>query len=264
MRCPSCLLASVVSLLLIGGVEAGVIYDLADDYSSTVNTETSTWSYRFGSESVGRDGNYALLATPPGSGQETGTILYSPLGGRMPVWNANSAGVFPFLGKNETGVAQSLNGASPFVWQPEAVIVHPNGSQFVVASWLSPLTGVVDLTFEFSDPEPGGDGVTWYVEVNDQATTLDFEFLGSGASSGLQSISGVSVVAGDRINFIVESTGDLFRDTTRIEATVEAAAVPEPSASLLLAVCGVCLGILWCARRGSRLIGSALAPESAT
>ena len=215
-----------------------IIYDLEDDYSSTVNTDTSLWSYRFGTDSIGRVGNYSLLDTAPGSGADSG-FTYNPLGTPMPVWNADSTSIFPFVGKNETGVAQSAPAA--FTWNPDDVIFHPNTGNFVVASWLSPNNGMIDVSFQFTkaqDPD-GGDGIAWFVEVNDQTATISSGTLGGnvGETSGLLSFSDISVNAGDRVNFIVQSVGTLFRDTTQVEATISASPVPEPSTFLAAPLC---------------------------
>lgn len=236
------LIAFVGLLILATAIDAkaGVIYDVQTDYSSTINTNTSPWSYRFGSTAAGRVGNYSLMTIPPGSGADSG-LSYTPLGTTMPVWNAAPTGALPLIGKNETGVAQNLNGTN-FFWQPDDVLLHPGGSTYAVVSWLSPDDGTIDLQFEISDAETraGDDGAAWFVELNDLSNTLASGAFGPGGSSGPISLPGINVNAGDRINFIVQSTGGLFTDTTRLEATIDAnfatASVPEPSGLLIFAV----------------------------
>ena len=219
---------------------ASTIYDVVNDYSSTINTETSSWSYRSGLTANGRDGNYSLLPVPPGSGADA-TLIYSPLNAPMPVWNPNPTSTFPLVGKNETGVPQSA--PATFTWQPDDVIVHPSTGVYVVTSWLSPNDAIIDVSFRFTkaqDPD-GGDGILWYVEVNDQITTLASGSLGGGVgeTSGLLSANNINISAGDRVNFIVESFGTLFRDTTKLEATIDATFIPEPCSILLLLLGGI-------------------------
>lgn len=43
-------------------VDAAIIYAVVDDFSTTTNSDTSTWSYRF-SNDLARDGVYPLLTT---------------------------------------------------------------------------------------------------------------------------------------------------------------------------------------------------------
>ena len=233
------LLVLLTSLLLFPAsvTEAGTIYDVVTDYSATVNTETSDWSYRSGLTADGRDGNYPLLPVAPGSGADS-SITYTPLGTPMPVWNPNPTSTFPLVGKNETGVVQ--NAPAAFAWQPDDVIVHPSTGVYVVTSWLSPSAATIDISYRFTKAQnpDGGDGILWYVEVNDQATTLASGSLGGGVfeTSGLLSANNISVNAGDRVNFVVESFGTLFRDTTKLEATIDATPIPEPACLMLVLV----------------------------
>ena len=71
------LFSAVVLLVVVlaGKANAGPItFDAVTDFSGTVNSATSTWSYRF-SDDLNRDGSYALISSPSGSLWDTGTIL---------------------------------------------------------------------------------------------------------------------------------------------------------------------------------------------
>jgi len=103
---------------------------------------------------------------------------------------------------NNTG--QTLT-AGTIVLPAGEVRVHPNPNQLVAASWLSSAKQVVDLSYNFTDIDPGsGNGITYYVQKN--GSTISSGVL-SGTSSGTFNVRSLSVNVGDRVNFVVSPTG---------------------------------------------------------
>jgi hypothetical protein len=52
------------------------------------------------------------------------------------------------------------------------------------------------------------------------------------------SLSGIPVIAGDRINFIIDPKATYFFDSTKITATINTASVPDTASSLVLLLIG--------------------------
>ncbi|MGC3960285.1 MAG: hypothetical protein QM813_20855 [Verrucomicrobiota bacterium] len=87
------------------------------------------------------------------------------------------------------------------------------------------------------------DGVTWFVDVGDATGNLASGLLQPGASTGSLTRTNISVVAGDRVHFIVGRSGNSLEkswfDTTDLKAVIEytdtpAAIVATPSAAFPL------------------------------
>src|SRR5439155_911306 len=101
------------------------------------------------------------------------------------------------------------------------MLVHPGGGQLVILSWLSPSDGTAAIDFSLTGLDAAcGNGIAWFVERNDGGATLASGSIGSGGSSGSRLLSGVSVRAGDRINFVVDPNSDFVCDSTKLTATI--------------------------------------------
>jgi hypothetical protein len=93
---------------------------------------------------------------------------------------------------------------------------------------VSPLQTQVTIDCSFSDLDPnGGDGIAWFIERNSSNYTISSGSLNNGGSAGNLNFVGISVNAGDRINFIVGPAGNYAYDSTRVSATITM--VPEPA-----------------------------------
>ena len=73
-----------------------------------------------------------------------------------------------------------------------------------------------------------GDGVLWFVERNGGADTLASGTIANGGASGAQSLTGLVVSAGERINFIVDDNGGWACDSTLLTATIHASTAQSP------------------------------------
>jgi len=204
------------------GTEAG--FSLERDFSLAQNSDTSLWSYRFQSNGVPnnlvRDGNYELLPD-----QKMNMDGCSGINGwayqANPVW---PPGGLPEVGKNTSG-AEIVSGTDPFHIPAGQVYAHPAPNQIVVVSWLVPRRGTIRVDFRFTDLNEGWDGfsdngVAWFVDQGDASRNLAAGGFGPGGDSGPRTIPLVNVMAGDRINFIVDPAGRIDFDATRISAEI--------------------------------------------
>jgi len=235
-RSLSCVRAVFVIVLVASCLShaRATTYDAVTDFSTTTNTNTSTWSYRYSTTTV-RDGNYLLLPT---YGPWTNWTPTNPQAWRSPT------GDVPVIGVNQTGSDATFvpgPGSGPFVWPNGTMLAHPEGGELAVLSWLSPSTSLININFSFSSLDPnGGNGVSWFVEENSGLTTLAMGSYADGGASGNLSLSGIPVMAGDRINFIVDPNGDFFFDSTKITATITTpTSVPESVSSFTLLFLGL-------------------------
>ena len=111
------------------------------------------------------------------------------------------------------------------------MLAHPGIGELVVLSWLSQATTNLNIDFSFSDLDPnGGNGIAWFVEVNNSSNTLNSGAIGNGGATGSMNLSNVAVKAGDRINFVIDPNGDYSYDSTRITATINLVALRLPVA----------------------------------
>lgn len=214
-------------LMPIMGVEAAVVFDAVTDFSMTENNDTSTWSYRY-QNGLTRDGGYDLL-----EGFVTDPENWDPDIGN---WRPGATpGFNPGVGVNNTGATATFTlNSNTFFWPDNTIWMHPNSNSLIVVSWLSPITGNVDIEFSFADMDPVfGDGIGWFVDLGDGNGELASGVFANGGNSGLQNIFDQPVTAGDRINFIVSPPGsDHGFDSTTFTATVTV--IPEPATLSLI------------------------------
>lgn len=227
-------LASVTALLLVGlssisALSGATLYNAVADFSETVNTDTSPWSYRVSSGSLLRDGDYQLFG-------EFGidSASWDPDTG---VWRpAGVTGSFPAIGANNTGgniVFNLFGSVNNFNWLDGTIFLHPSNNSLVVLSWLAPGDGEIDIEFQISDMDNNGgaNGVGWFVDLGDSAGNLASGVVGLGGTTGQQNINDVAVSAGDRLHFIIDSQGDIGFDATELTASISF--IPEPTTALL-------------------------------
>ena len=103
----------VATMCVLQSARAETVYSLATGFSATVNTDTSTWSYRYQANgspnNQARDGNYELLPDTAATNK----------------WYLDS-GTYDL----------------PLVEKPITVVqVHPGIDQLVAISWLAPGRG---------------------------------------------------------------------------------------------------------------------------
>jgi hypothetical protein len=186
------------------------LYDAAADFSTTVNTDTSTWSYRY-EEGNTPNGVYPLLPTyGPANGN------WSPV--NPGAWNSGSSGL------------------------PEIGIMRSAAGELAVLSWLYPYADqrqvIVNVAKADIDTH-GGDGVTVYDEIRHPDGSVSAHGFGYGSDGTRGSSMTGGFLPGDRFNLILSpGPPDGPYTDDRYDAmvfTVTVTQVPEPSAALLLA-----------------------------
>ena len=243
----------LVSPLAVGSVPAlgTTIFDVVDDFSTTTNSETSQWSYRYSTDLV-RDGDYTLL--PNFSDPQLGSLFSGSFwDNSQNYWNLSGPAV-PAIGVNDTGGDILVNPQfPPITWTDQTIWMHPNFTGFTVVSWLSPSAGTVDIDFKFFDMDPnGGDGVGWFVDLGSDSGELDSGTFANGGATGLITLNLLSVAAGDRINFLVAPLSSASFDSTGLTATItlsETNVIPVPAALPLLLTGLAGLGLIGWRRR---------------
>jgi hypothetical protein len=212
-------------VVLVAGAHAQ-IFNAAADFSSTVNSNTSRWSYRYNTSGT-RDGAYTLLTftAPPLPG-------WSDSSGPVPetYWFVTPSNEFcPCLGANQLAVPLTTNYCcGPVVLPVGSIFEHPSTLGDLgdtVLSFLAHAAGVVTVNYSFTDIDPyGGNGINWYVDLNSGvggdlfSGTVD-STPGHISTTGPQSFK-LQVAQGDRINFVIDANGDASYDSTAIRASV--------------------------------------------
>jgi len=201
-----------VAVVLTGTrARAQDVYNLQDEFSTSTNSDTTTWSFRYQNgnildsnnipDNTIRNGDYTLMTgvtNLQGYAEQNGWANMTPGILRFSAGDGSA----PQIIKNITGAADVYN--ADLTWPSNAVSMYMDQSTLTVLSWLAPSSGTVNINYEFvSEWLNEGGAVMWFVDHGDQTGNL-----GSGniadSDSGLQTAANVSVTAGDRINFICE------------------------------------------------------------
>ena len=239
MKKLSCQLIAATSLWVLCGHAQD--YDFEAEYSTTSNPG-SVWSYRYqaGTPQQLRDGNYDLLTTLEDN--------FAGLGAGFSAWHMPTL-LAPLVGLNGTANSFNIGGAGPI--EPGESFLSPGFLELAVVQWTAPFSGIIDIAYGFADRQTGGDGIAWFVDKGDASGNLAAGTYNDGGNTGVLHILGLSVVAGDQINFVIDAqqalgVGDNSADLTRLYAHITV--IPEPG-TVALVVVG--LGGLAVARRRS-------------
>lgn len=206
--------ALLIGIALSSSSLAAVIFDAADDYSTTSNPN-GAWSY-----------GYSTAANP---GVFVPYDTTQSLVTGVNAWDSSSLADNPTVSKNMTNAAVTL---STVTWQPDQLALHPGRvGEFSIIRFTAPLSCNYDLEGTFSGIDFVGattavgvflNGVAWFSdELNYNGNGNTASFLGT-----------VTMNAGDTLDFRVGdgNNGPLF-DSTGLEAIV--VCVPEPSSAIL-------------------------------
>jgi hypothetical protein len=214
----------LVLALLVVGAQAQT-YNAADQFSTTTNTDTSRWSYRYNTTGT-RDGNYMLLPY----NVSTGATWYDwGKGILLPPWFSQSdSSNGPCIYANQLSIPLISNfGFGPIVLPARSIGANPSTTSDVgdtVLSFLVPKAGTVTVTYSFTDIDPyGGNGINWYIDLDSGAAgdlysgTVDSTPGHVGTAAGSFQLS---VSQGDRLNFVIDSNNNYDFDTTALRVTI--------------------------------------------
>ena len=221
------LMMIVVAICVAGSAQALLVWDAADDFHSATNASTDMWQYRSGA----RDAT-TLLPFQDASWWSPWTGGVAPLG-----WAVSDDGT-PMVVKNATGA--DINWNSNVYVKSNDLLLAPSAGGVNLISWTSPITGVVDISWEVirGQDNANGDGVEYYVDLNSSTGNIAAlsGVLGAATgnpTTGVLTQTGVAVSAGDEILFIIGSGASGAADITSLgNATITE--VPEPATMALL------------------------------
>lgn len=188
------------------------------DFSATSNA-AGPWSYGTRASATGT--SLLLLTNSLGSGSLMG-------------WQdlANSSLGTPVIYRNFS----NSTFASGTVTVPGLTLVmHPGPvgfgaggvREFAVTRWTAPVSGAFDISGSFLALDSGSTGV----HVVQNGVSLFSAVRASRANTAF-SLTGVSMSAGDTLDFVVGNNGSYFNDSTGLIATI----VPAPGAAVPFAV----------------------------
>ncbi len=208
---------SITVTVLGGNGGQAYVSNFENDFSKTVNTESSIWSYRWKS-SFTRDGNYALLP------YFRTNLPWAPQIPYYPIWTASDGQVYPLIGVNDSGgpiYDPAIDPGANWPWPNGQSTIHPlgspDGSAFAVVSWLSPINGTVNIELRIADLDGrGSGGVAYYVDKGSAAGNLATGAIPEGGDTGFFWIYNIPVSIGDRLNFIIGPNGNYYNDSTRM------------------------------------------------
>ncbi len=224
-RLNSLLIALVFSIPL---VQAGVVYDLATDWSTAANPN-GVWSYN--------QGTTALPYTQLGWGGITGTTF----------WTTTASGTYPPAWALITNTDFRYDAGH---WEPGMVIGHSTsagGGALGTISWTSPSAGVITVSGSAWDAWHVDQRVdAWQLYINDilVAQRTDVTGIANTDAAALfannllpgQSLGGWAVSPGDTVVFQIQAITSLghFVGVDLSVDLSDSAAVPEPSSAILV------------------------------
>lgn len=193
-------------------------WSAADDFSAATNP-AGPWSY--GTRSTASGTSLLLLTDSLATGSFAGwkDNAYSALG--TPVVYRNLA--------NGTVVSGTVTvPALTLVMHPGSTGYGPGGTrEFAVTRWTAPVAGAFDITGSFIALDSGSTAV----HVMRNGASLFSAIRASSTNTGF-TLRGVSIAAGDTIDFVVGNNGSFYNDSTGLIATI----VPTPAAAAPLAL----------------------------
>jgi hypothetical protein len=227
--------SALLLALCLPAVATAATYDALADWNPNTNTTANIWQY--GTETT-PGGAFTLF---PYHNSNTSTPTYD-------FWNLanNSNDVGPLIGFNSSGGTINLPPSPDLVWPSDVLQIAPGGSnngtpENTVLRWVAPSTGPFDIAGQFTDLQQSGKNSTlnMYVQSN-SATIFTASYDGSSPYQAAVPFNfpDLSVVQGETIDFITESTGNDGDDALGISATITQS-VPEPASIAFLGVGGL-------------------------
>jgi hypothetical protein len=210
------------TVLVQGRGHAAPIHSMEDDFltsGSETNQVTDLWQYFYLIDGATRSGGYSLMP-----------VYDSDFGGTALEGWVEAVDTGERVLKNPTGGDILLSG---ILHPAGSITVHPVQSPAAGAISVAlriPVSGLYHLQGTITDLDGGGgNGVDWFLDVNNLAGNLDSgTVLDNSDSFDLD----VLLNAGELVHLVIDERGAEGWDTTQL--TFEAQLVPEPSTALLL------------------------------
>jgi hypothetical protein len=223
-------------------------YDLVSEFSTTSNSNTSTWSYRFNTTGA-HNNNYELMSTAGSLHGTLGALVwptnvrdtrFTLTGGSYPCWYTPSG---PALAPRFCNNGSANNAVDSFrpgrsriyaarVTPARSMALAPPAQGLAVVSFLVPNNGTATIYFTFMPNDYScelsgsgikADGIVWSVDRNSTILSHGVLFSTSPltmASTGSLNLT-TAVTAGERINFTVQpNDGNANCDTTVLTASI--------------------------------------------
>jgi hypothetical protein len=241
----------LTGLLLVGAVStahAGIIGTAFDGLAAGSNTNSTPWSYWQGSDYTQSRATFDANNTLIDATLTNPAPLFSPaLAGYCAQSGLRAANCIPgvqFNGGAGDATLGTFYGGSITV-RPGDVWVHPDEGGTITVSFLN-VTGTtqtvfVDFTFDHIDPDTINrrdagapwNGVGYFVDRESTGGTLTNLASGTLLETAFSaSLNGVSLGAGERMNFVVSSLGNLNGDSTLVAASIRTLDVSDPGQSV--------------------------------
>jgi hypothetical protein len=223
----------IAGFAIFARVEAAGFYDLANDFSPTVNGGSNLWGY----------GVYTGGLTP--STYTAFTTTASAFSGALDVW---SFGGDPNLEKNVTSSPLPDGGCcGGITWPANEVAFGPfNGP--TVARWTAPVTSLYDISATFTPIQNVNTSPNGYVYLGStQLTNLTLSNTPGVGTSFTDNL--VLIHAGQTLDFVAWGNNSNNK-TTEVQASITA--VPEPASVTLSGLSGIVLAGVGLIRRRAR------------
>ena len=203
-------LLGITWLLVISGY-ASVVYDPTMDFSPTDNPFGGVWSAGY---TVGLGGSFSL------------DNIYFETGG-FGIWY--NGGVTPSVQKN-------FSGNTLYNIPPGFINMHPTTEAYSVLRFIAPNNARFTISGHFYTGD-AGDTDAYILQNNNTETPL---FYSESTSSDPGFYIAVNLHAGDFIDFLVGSKGDMGSDSTPFDGIItgEGEVIPEPGSFALMVIGG--------------------------
>ncbi len=240
-------LVCAVTLALIETEEANAVtYDVVDQFSVQVNSNSSRWSYRFNTTGI-HDNDYTLMTVSGDLPDQLGAFLKlfpgsttkeTVINAKFPCWyTPNGPSITPDFcvnRSNNNGLYTYSIGTTLMatqVFPAQHLSYHPPATGLSAVSFLAPRGGDATIAYDFTPINyacqlpggPGSQGIVWSVDLNTETMATGTLLTTSPtdiATTGNQTLT-VAVRKDDRINFIIApNKGDPLCDTTVLTATI--------------------------------------------
>ena len=203
-----------------------VTFSLANDFSSTVNSTDSTWSYRLEDSSKTPPEFPLLQLATRDANQLWGSDFQAPP--RM--WS--EAEGYWGIGKNTTGneLVSTRNGTN---WKPSEVLLHPKGGGSplgLVICWKSPASLVLDVSFSFGLAATQSTGIGYKVTKRSGGLDTAVVALDNIGSSIAHEVNRFVVAKGDQLFFRFNDCGEPGGDIVRVDIQIRGTALDKERA----------------------------------